>query len=411
VTAKAFVRAPPSSSPNRKVFLLDPVCVQEKGHNLTALTRYARLLDAKGHQTTCFVSRHLGTVSSKISLKRIFNHYYPNELKIDTSPNIKLPSNKGQPLDLYLRGLAKDDLRALLKTVKPGPGDIIFYPSIDYYSARAVVDLLSDEPELLNRNSWLIIRWIAVMENNSVVGSSELLTVLSKLRELGKRLNIKHTAESSIYAKFLANRLDADVSVTLTVCDEVEDIEISTPDYPTIIFPGSARRDKGFDRIANILHKIEEINPELEYRAICQLPSADELGLYLAAAAELGRNPRVLFFPDTVSSETIAAIYRVADVVVLPYDPVVYQMRSSAVMSEALAFKKNIVASRNCGFSRELQSLADGYLAMTDHDFAGKICEILSQPLSSRSQLAELASKRYFTEINASYEKLFRCEH
>ena len=62
-----------------EIFICDPICFQQAGHNLAAIKRYCRYFQNKKIKTKIFVSRLLEKISNINLLKEtnfFYSHYY-----------------------------------------------------------------------------------------------------------------------------------------------------------------------------------------------------------------------------------------------------------------------------------------------------------------------------------------------
>jgi len=390
-------------------FIIDPVCIHDSGHNLTAAKRYGHMArKISKDKAVLLVSRLLNenltnSEDSEIYFDCFFSHYYPDFIPIKGAEKFL---NKRGELKLDIGALAAKELNQFFDKYSPNQRDTLFYPSIDYFSLISLIDFLdktssTDLPKI-------IIRFIGVMEYDHYKTGISLENILEKIRKLinTKGLNIKFSAESSIMANHIENIINQKVEITPTLVSNNALKHIES-DVFTIIFPGSARRDKGFDRISSILNNFERINSEKKYRAIIQLLPPSELKHFGNHALELVKNGKVTLLPCSLDESEIINLFQISDIVVAPYDRKVYKYRSSAIMAESAIYCRPIVASSHCGFSDQIEKYKLGFLAESDADFAEKIEIFRSMPITVRRAYAQKARENFLRFSQNAYTSLF----
>jgi glycosyltransferase involved in cell wall biosynthesis len=391
------------------IYIIDPVCVQDIGHNLIAIKRYGNLAKKiKNEKIVIAVSKVLhkdlaSSSDSDILFTRFFSHYYPDFISVD---GIKGFMDKEGILNEDISYLAINELEKFSDFHSLTSDDTVFYPSVDYFSLLALCKYL--ETTSIERIPKIILRFIGVMEYDHYKIGQSIEMLLTRIGKIGrvKPLSIKFSAESDIMANYIENITGNRVEVTPTL---VESDALKQPcnEVFTIVFPGAARRDKGFDRISSILDALEAINPRTRYRVFVQLLPPSELKHYGGYALELIKNGKVTLLPCALDENEILNLFEVADLVVAPYDEKIYRHRSSAIMAEAAIYGRPIVASENCGFSNQIKQNELGLLALTNADFAEKIEIFRAMQPSQRSSFALNARNNFLLFSKNAYTKLF----
>lgn len=389
------------------VYILDPVCIQEKGHNLTAIKRYGSFLyELKKETIFLVISKYLQNAllskTTGINVDRFFSNYYPDFIPLTNVE--KIPGNNSS-YKTEILNLAIHEMQHFFNKYKPCSKDTIFYPSIDYFSLAAIINFLET-----NYQSYLckfIFRFIGVMEYDLYdlgISLSELLTRLGSLIS-NKKINAKISTESDTMADYIKDHIKQDVVITPTLVSHDYLAYPKNSKY-TIVFPGSARRDKGFDRIESILYECEALGLH-NYKAIVQLLPPSELELFSNHALGLVRNAKVTLLPCTLSENEIKELFAMADIVVAPYDKNVYRYRSSAIMAEAATYGRPIIASKDCGFSDQISRYKLGRLADSDEEFARGITYFFSKGDEFREDFGKKARNNFLKLESDSYTKLF----
>ena len=164
--------------------------------------------------------------------------------------------------------------------------------------------------------------------------------------------------------------------------------ELAAVDRPVILFFGYLSRYKGVDVLLEAFAQVE--GAELW---VAGVPRVDMDGLHALAERAPGR---VRFIPRFVEDEEVPALFRRADLVVLPYR----EIDQSGVLYTALAFGRPLVVTRVGG----LPDLADcgAAVAVPPEDpgaLAAAIAGLIADP-DERSRLAAAAERAARTEYS-----------
>jgi glycosyltransferase involved in cell wall biosynthesis len=399
------------------IAICDPVSVQELGHNLAALSRYSKYLSNQCSHLDIFA----GSSLSKCNIDRSefegdliyhYSHYYSRVINV---PSSRLDRMGADLLELdkpeaheTAKKAAIEELRKILSIAGQHEKAIVYFPSVDYYSLLALSCL---HETIKQSQTKVLIRFIGVMENVSY-HPKEGETLDSLLRHLSQasygNINCPYnvSAESPVLAKKLRDLYGLDVTITPTLIDE-EQLNPASNEIFTFSFPGSARMDKGFDRILRILNEIDKSHPSLDYRVYLQsLPSSEVIHHY-NIQRELFKHPRVRVYPATVSQEELRNYIQESHVLVLPYCSRIYEERSSAMMAEAACYGRQVVASSSCGFSQQIEDLGIGITCDNEAEMGKAIAKyalIDGKALESMTKTARINYKDHAAE---SYGKFF----
>ena len=108
-------------------------------------------------------------------------------------------------------------------------------------------------------------------------------------------------------------------------------------------FFGYARAEKGFHLLPDAIARCQKAQPELEFTVQIQHHGFDR-GIVQAEAA-IRALPNVRILKGVLSAESYAAETGAVDIVLLPYDPVMFGLRGSAIFVESVSAARLIVAS------------------------------------------------------------------
>jgi glycosyltransferase involved in cell wall biosynthesis len=159
------------------------------------------------------------------------------------------------------------------------------------------------------------------------------------------------------------------------------DAELASVEGPVVLFFGLLRSYKGLDVLIDAFRDID--GAELWIVGMPRLP-LDEL-----QARARGARARIRFVPRFVAEEEVPALFRRADIVVLPYR----QIDQSGVLHVALAFGKPLVLSRVGGFTELGEDHGAARLVEPGDvdDLRSALTELIADP-AARGRLADAAA-------------------
>ncbi len=366
-------QATETRKPLNQIYICDPVCVQGLGHNLAAINRYSGFFRSLGISSKAFVSRLLAKDSKSILPENCafsYSHYYAKTIPASNTRDDALSSRilDADPaaLDQLIQAVALDELRQIVDDLVETEDAGIYFPSIDYYSFSALVQLLEENP--FRAYPRFFVRWIGVMENccydsNERLSLEGLCNRLSRLVSSRSGIHVSHSAESNPYANKLSALLDAKVITTPTLVLE-DSLPLPSGNPFVICFPGSARIDKGYNRVSDILRCLESKYPQLDYRVFLQMLPKHELSHHYNVARDLMRNSRVRSYPSHVSQAELTDYISASSLVVTPYCNRIYEMRSSAIMAEGHALVVRLLLLLDVVFQKNCPALVWAFVAI-----------------------------------------------
>jgi len=156
----------------------------------------------------------------------------------------------------------------------------------------------------------------------------------------------------------------------------------------TVLFFGSIRPEKGFDRIIDILDYVERDVPNI--KAIVAGNPSDERS---NTVKQLSRDDRVDLHADYIPNQRVGELFSQASLVVLPY----YRATSSGVLMTAYAFQKPVVATKVGDIEHLVSRDGVGLLCDDVSDMGDAIVELLTNHESYTNivENMELKSPKY----------------
>lgn len=132
------------------------------------------------------------------------------------------------------------------------------------------------------------------------------------------------------------------------------------------IYLGDARDEKGFPVLAQAILTMEAARRAGAITFTIQSHFNTEPGdpaTVLARAALQEAGPGVHMLGEALDTDAYGALLGSADLVLTPYDPIAYQVRSSGVMSEALAAGAPVLVTAGSWMASQIQPAEQAHLA------------------------------------------------
>ena len=395
-----------------RLFIIDPICCQEKGHNLASLYKYWTLFSKHYKEISLHVSnsKQLQTVKLPEGIPQLnldFSLYY---LKY-----IPLPSY--EPEERYQLSLTQDnyvseqinkslqDVINMFSKYCISQEDCLFFPSVDFFSLYSLLSYLLDHREAYNGLT-LTLRWIGVMENAANHPEYTLKTLFKLLKKCQSFLNIILTAESSVYSRLIENELNRFVINTPVPPDhDIMPMNFESNCFK-VVFPGSARPDKGFKQTSEIISRYLELYPDDNVVFISQSTPPHEITHHEQFANKILSNPNSALYPSDLAYRDLLKLFESSHLICMPYAKDIYQFRSSAILTESCGYGRLVVTSTDTGFSHEVEYFGLGKTC----DSIDKYCKEIHRYYSTeRDQLfseAKNARKRFQSFCDHQYRTL-----
>lgn len=387
----------------QRLFLVDPVCALPYGHNVNALHYYQRYFEALGLETRAFASRLLPEELTRGRIAREFTFLYGDVIDVGsimTDAERHVQHTLQSPHDRI--AVAAGEIRAFLEAYDVGPDDIVFFPSIDFYSLLGFIVATTGAT---SRRPRLWARFIGVLEHHAEGIAEPRQRMFSELRRfLATRPDgVRLSAETPTLAEDMSASLGAKVGTApYPLTHELAPMELDGP--LVVLAAGAARLDKGYLRLRAIHDELARIIPLGSFEFLVQSPPDAVLAQSAEHTAALYRLPHVNVLPPVLSQDLIEDCYRRAHVAILPYEPATYRERGSAVMQEAISFGRYVVGQRGTGFGRQIAAYGVGLLARTDLDFCVQLGRLARLPREELARLAAEGRSRFAADVANTYK-------
>ncbi|MGN8097863.1 glycosyltransferase [Methylobacterium sp. 22177] len=361
---------------------------------------YRRLLENHADEIICLASKYLDKgIATEAKFELFFEFYYNEFIRA-----LPAPQDPVGIVDTHRRRatLASQDIIKLFNDFDLGPSDTIFFPSTDFYS---LVGLESCKSFFQNHNSpKLLLRFIGVMEAASSAFRRPLevaMMYIRSMKDAGCRISL--SAETPVYADWLAEQLDQYVSVT--PYGEVRDpVPLQEHRIFHVICPGSARFDKGFLHLEEIFSKIRIRDPDINITFSTQSLTDAEVVHHQNYMSKLYAIPGVKIFPSILENKTMDDLYASSDMMLLPYDAEVYKYRGSAVLMEAATIGRPVVATDNVGFSEQVRYYGMGSLCQDNDSIVAEIINCSKIPKEVRWRRSLQARSRFVADMRGAFK-------
>ena len=392
----------------RRAFVCDPVCAMPYGHNVVGLKYFSDAIKPFFDDIIPIASRSLPEqISLKYGFEREFDFYYHNHINIGMidSLSTELPQHIGQ--DVMLVRAIRDAGNVFAK-YDISEKDSVIFPCVDYYGAMGLLATFRTlSPECAPT---AYFRLIGVMENATFYGGNGL-TSLS--REIAAALKdgyqIKLCAETPVYADYLAEVLDITINVVpypvhaefvrsdaYQCAEEKAETKKVEEDRAFIVAcPGSARIDKGYLSLLEILTNVRRRDPKLTIKFVAQTLPISEALQYVNYTNQLYGIPGVKLLSSSVTEEEMNALYKQSSLVLLPYDQATYAYRGSAVFMECISRGIPVIALAGSAFCKQIEYYGAGTVVSSIGEFVEEIFRYRDIPSRTISVRMRQARHRY----------------
>ena len=148
---------------------------------------------------------------------------------------------------------------------------------------------------------------------------------------------------------------------------------------PVVLYAGRISKEKGVLELPGIIRKARSVFPEIQVVIAGTGPAEDELKVLMPDAFYLG----------WVAQETLPALFRSSDILLLPsrFDTF------SCVVLEALSCGLPVVAYNTKGPKDIIEDSVNGYLVETEDEMAGKVVRFFMDP-GNKTKMKQAASQR-----------------
>ena len=283
------------------------------------------------------------------------------------------------------RSVYRPELRRLVQAFRWGPGDHVVIPTTDQQILLAVLSLCAGmAPDKLPR---FHLRFLCddscnISGHPSPMSFEDMLRWLDAEGLLNRRIFLyAETARLADWIESIARVRPA--LAPYPVGTEPRPARATRKQLLRIGYLGQARCEKGFDRLAAILHQFEVLHLQAGARrpdvpaisAIIHAAGSAKMVRIFEQAAQ-GLRIELELIDRTLDEDEYQQILQRIDVLVLPYDIDRYARKGSGIVQEALAHAIPFVCSAQTGLVDFLTE-QNGESARTDDEFASSLLKIV----------------------------------
>lgn len=332
------------------VQMIDPTCVLDYGHNMPLINRYKKILNGLNITNQAHIC--LESNNNDPLVNKIIPHCYGFK-------GIAIPNN---PIEL-----TKESFLKIMKL--DDPQNVIFFSNIDGISLLAIKDIIQDNII----KSKFIFRFIGVMENvflGNEVFLNKFLETMSYILRLCSERNIKIEigAETLKYAKFLEDNLNIKVLyMPFPLNNNFKEQQKNK--IKKIGFLGAAREDKGYFTIASLAKKLtlhKNFKKDIEFIVQPDIQNTE----YLEKLKKLNI---VNFTEPRLEQDEMDSYIKSCDILALPYDKDVYELRGSAMLFEGIEFGVPSISHKNNAFANDMKKFELGIVVEDIEDIPSEI--------------------------------------
>lgn len=389
----------------RRIFVADPTCAVTFGHPLNALNYFADVAAQYCSDVRKVASCHLPVRAGDPDdgIARYFEFLYEPIMAIERSATLRyafmqearISREETAFLDA-LRFLADFDITAQ---------DGLLFPGMDYYSLVGFLRALKGlAPQ---KRPHLFIRLLGVLEqtcHHLTPGDAQdrVFALLRAYRSAHGGMSL--CAETPAYAAHLSARLSYDVPTVPYWVGGIEPLDYPATGPVTFLLGGSARADKGFFEIRDIISAVNRrIEPWRTRFIIQSLPDA-QIAQHEGYIKTLVRLPNVEYLPGNISYPEILSSFARSHVILMPYDQPTYALRGSAMMMEAICFGRPVICTDNTGFGGQARDYGARWVCDSRAGFVDAIVEAVETPPADMNRAALELRDAYLTDVKQSYD-------
>ncbi|KRA65885.1 hypothetical protein ASD79_00960 [Caulobacter sp. Root655] len=375
----------------KRVFLIDPMCVLDFGHNPKSLLYFSDYFASAGYEPIPVVCRYFPLLTGEYAkFERRFDYYYQQFVPIKTAP-APPPKGSGDCLD-PLEALSFAEFSQWLDDDAIGADDHLFYPSVDFYGVCGLLRaLIARGAQNIPR---IHLRFIGVMENATRSTNKPLAHIGKLLESLGQTDRVTLSAESPVYSDNLRDTFKREVGWTLYPLESAPAPLPATGSY-RVFSAGAGRGDKGFFRLLNIARLYAKTYPKDNVQFVVQnVPVAEERH-QTHYVSQLYAAPNIDLLPARLSDDELEAQYARCSFLIMPYDYETYRFRGSAVFMEGVAKHRPFAIASGTGFHPLVTQLEAAFNCPGDEDFVHTIRRFSQMTVSDVAPLTDRTAARY----------------
>jgi hypothetical protein len=412
----------------QRAFVVDPMCALSYGHNQASVALFRRALLARFSEcialvptalpeaaaqekgftrclnypyNTSYYLRFQGLLMSRVLHPRLragFELWLRRGEKVGLSTVARLSG-----IDLVLNQTRRN-WSAQFRRFKMAAGDLIFFPSTDYYGAAACLDHMLSQPA--SKRPRLHLRMICVMEHASISSPSACDLLMERVRRaVAAGVEVGVSAETPAYAAYLGRRYGVQAAFfPQPLSGDAMPMPAGQPRVVAAI--GSGRGDKGYFLMPEIAGKTAERCGNRVSFEFQRMPRQDH-GFSAAYEASLATVPNLRVLPAVLSAGELLDGFRRSYVALLPYDPKTFEHRGSAIFQEAIAFARPVVCLAGAAFAELTSRYSNGYACADVDGMARAIAECVAIAPEEWQQRLAVSRARYEADVNLAMAEVF----
>ena len=380
------------------------------GHSLNALGYFADMARTFGDPVIKVASRHLPQTSrAGDDIERFFEFQYDSFLDIEHLPVRQDWVGTHNRLHISNEASASVDFSRFLHVYSITAADTLLFPSVDYCSLLGLLNAVGERSA--DRMPRIMLRFIGVMETTAL--DIDPLTAGNhfrrRLREaMAAGVPVSVCAETPKYARELAKGLHCQIHTVPYIAPDISAVPLSSDGPVTFLAGGSAREDKGFYRLRNIISLVRQRIDVSQARFIIQGPPPALFHHHPDYMAWLYALPNAEILPGTVPYSEIERAFRESHVSLMPYDKATYAFRGSAMLMETMLFNRLAFCQGGTGFAEQCMLYNSGLICNTDEEFADAIAMYAGLSPARIEEQAAFARAHYVEDVTGSCDAWMR---
>ncbi|WP_375464024.1 glycosyltransferase [uncultured Methylobacterium sp.] len=400
-----------NSESNKRIFIVDPACVLPFGHAITALNHFREYCKDFYDEVICIASLKLDQeISASNNFERRFHYLYNESIPIMSRFSFEkyicsLPFYKKDAADPF-ESISTSDAANIIYDYSIGRGDTIFFPGADYYGLYGFISAVIDIE--VSRRPRILIRFIGVLEGASPFKNDALSHILKMINKAVKQgVDIRLSAETPIYSNYISQHTEIFTYVT-PYPETSRQLPIHEKEYFTILCAGSARIDKGFNHLFDIMKSIINANSRKKFRLVTQtLPYAGN-EQWDSYTSQLYALKGVELLEPVISDSKMRSLYHQCDIVLLPYAVDVYKYRGSAVMMEAASIGRLCVTLSGSAFAQQVNYYNLGDVVDSISEIPRAVLSLADYDATTMANRIVQARQRFYLDVKAAYSAWFK---
>lgn len=388
---------------SKRLFIVDPVCAQGIGHNLASLCSYRGYISSLNlfERVEAIASMQLPELLGQVNdVRRIFSFNYWGALTLHDLNGNRLSASSDA--NTNARERSRIEFMKFFADYQLGENDTVFFPSADYYGALGALSAQAAFPP--KKAPRILLRFIDVLENFAFDDAQPDRTLYAAITHaISAGYTVRLSVESPLYAEHIAMQVGLPVDVT-PVPPFQQSLPLSKDTPFTVIPPGSARLDKGFNILPDIIAHYRIHFPHDQVRFLLQSLPLHETDANIRTVNTLYAMPGVDLLPSLINADQMEAMFARAHLAILPYDNRTYARRSSAVLAESIAYGRPIITSAGTGFESIVRYYGVGAICRTVEDYSAEIHEFYRMGTDMLAKKCLQVRHRFLSDCTSSYK-------